>query len=151
MDLESQDPIFNVNLGQDENLIWTKKLRCSQSISLQYVSAVTKTWSYQHTNCSLWGLCNCSYSGHSGSVLIRHKFSMFTFSNVMIFRVVHVSLSRVKDSVKKNLTSLLVDPSLIFKTAIRFFLSSKKKTFEKNWKESSVHEVKGDLCLCFFT
>ena len=32
MDLESQDPIFNANLGQDENLIWTKKLRCSQSI-----------------------------------------------------------------------------------------------------------------------
>ena len=26
MDLESQDPIFNANLGQDENLIWTKKL-----------------------------------------------------------------------------------------------------------------------------
>ena len=24
MDLESQDPIFNANLGQDENLIWTK-------------------------------------------------------------------------------------------------------------------------------
>ena len=34
MDLESQDPIFNANLGQDENLIWTKKLRCSQSIRL---------------------------------------------------------------------------------------------------------------------
>ena len=33
MDLESQDPIFNANLGQDENLIWTKKLRCSHSIS----------------------------------------------------------------------------------------------------------------------
>ena len=32
MDLESQDPIFNANLGQDENLIWTKKLRCSHSI-----------------------------------------------------------------------------------------------------------------------
>ena len=31
MDLESQDPIFNANLGQDENLIWTKKLRCSHS------------------------------------------------------------------------------------------------------------------------
>ena len=34
MDLESQDPIFNANLGQDENLIWTKKLRCSHSIRL---------------------------------------------------------------------------------------------------------------------
>ena len=33
MDLESQDPIFNDNLGQDENLIWTKKLRCSHSMS----------------------------------------------------------------------------------------------------------------------
>ena len=32
MDLESQDPIFNANLGQDDNLIWTKKLRCSHSI-----------------------------------------------------------------------------------------------------------------------
>ena len=32
MDLESQDPIFNANLGQDENLIWTKKLRCSHPI-----------------------------------------------------------------------------------------------------------------------
>ena len=32
MDLESQDPIFNANLGQDKNLIWTKKLRCSHSI-----------------------------------------------------------------------------------------------------------------------
>ena len=31
MDLESQDPIFNANLGQDEKLIWTKKFRCSQS------------------------------------------------------------------------------------------------------------------------
>ena len=29
MDLESQDLIFNANLGQDENIIWTKKLRCS--------------------------------------------------------------------------------------------------------------------------
>ena len=35
MDLESQDPIFNVNLGQDENIIWTKKLRCSHSITLE--------------------------------------------------------------------------------------------------------------------
>ena len=35
MDLESQDPIFNANLGQDENLIWTKKLRCSHSINLK--------------------------------------------------------------------------------------------------------------------
>ena len=26
MDVENQDPIFNANLGQDENLIWTKKL-----------------------------------------------------------------------------------------------------------------------------
>ena len=34
MDLESQDPIFNANLGQDENLIWTKKLRCSHSMML---------------------------------------------------------------------------------------------------------------------
>ena len=34
MDLESQDPIFNANLGQDENLIWTKKLRCSHTIML---------------------------------------------------------------------------------------------------------------------
>ena len=33
IDLESQDPIFNANLGQDENLIWTKKLRCSHSNS----------------------------------------------------------------------------------------------------------------------
>ena len=32
MDLESQDPIFNANLGQDENLMWTKKLRCSHSM-----------------------------------------------------------------------------------------------------------------------
>ena len=29
MDLESQDPRFNANLGLDENSIWTKKLRCS--------------------------------------------------------------------------------------------------------------------------
>ena len=36
MDLESQDPIFNANLGQDENLIWTKKLRCSHSINLPF-------------------------------------------------------------------------------------------------------------------
>ena len=35
MDLESQDLIFNANLGQDENLIWTKKLRCSHSIKLE--------------------------------------------------------------------------------------------------------------------
>ena len=34
MDLESQDPIFNANLGQDENLIWTKKIRCSHLICL---------------------------------------------------------------------------------------------------------------------
>ena len=34
MNLESQDPIFNANLGQDENLPWTKKLRCSHSINL---------------------------------------------------------------------------------------------------------------------
>ena len=34
MDLESRDPIFNANLGQDENLIWTKKPRCSHSIRL---------------------------------------------------------------------------------------------------------------------
>ena len=33
MDLESQDPIFNAYLGQYENLIWTKKLRCSHSIN----------------------------------------------------------------------------------------------------------------------
>ena len=32
MDLESQDPIFNANLGQDENLIWTIKLRGSHTI-----------------------------------------------------------------------------------------------------------------------
>ena len=35
MDLESQDPIFNANLGQDKNLIWTKKLRCSHSIRIE--------------------------------------------------------------------------------------------------------------------
>ena len=29
MDLESQDSRFNANLGLDQNLIWTKKLRCS--------------------------------------------------------------------------------------------------------------------------
>ena len=34
LDLESQDPIFNANQGQDENLIWTKKLRCSHSITM---------------------------------------------------------------------------------------------------------------------
>ena len=88
---------------------------------------------------------------------------MFTFSNVMIFRVVHVSLSRVKDSVKKNLTSLQVDPSLIFKTAIRFFLSSKKKHLKKigrralcmKWKVTfacaSTHEGPWrlpELCCC---
>ena len=39
MDLESQDPIFNANLGQDENLIWTKKLRCSHSITLWGLNA----------------------------------------------------------------------------------------------------------------
>ena len=33
MDLESQDPIFKANLGKDENLIWTKKFRCSQPTS----------------------------------------------------------------------------------------------------------------------
>ena len=33
MDLERQDPIFNANLGQDEKLIWTKKFRCSQSMT----------------------------------------------------------------------------------------------------------------------
>ena len=32
MDLESQGPRFNANLGLDQNLIWTEKLRCSQSI-----------------------------------------------------------------------------------------------------------------------
>ena len=36
MDLESQDPIFNANLGQDENLIWTIKLRCSHTIRLLF-------------------------------------------------------------------------------------------------------------------
>ena len=41
MDLESQDPIFNANLGQDENLIWTKKLRCSHSIRLTGQAAFT--------------------------------------------------------------------------------------------------------------
>ena len=34
IDLESQDPIFNANLGPDKNLIWTKKLRCSHSMNL---------------------------------------------------------------------------------------------------------------------
>ena len=29
MDLESQDPRFNANLGLDQNIIRTKKLRCS--------------------------------------------------------------------------------------------------------------------------
>ena len=42
MDLESQDPIFNANLGQDENLIWTKKLRCSHSMRLCKVKGVCK-------------------------------------------------------------------------------------------------------------
>ena len=43
MDLESQDPIFNANMGQDENLIWTKKLRCSQSITLTFFPIRDKT------------------------------------------------------------------------------------------------------------
>ena len=29
MDLESQDPRFNANLGLDQNLIWTKTVRCT--------------------------------------------------------------------------------------------------------------------------
>ena len=33
MDLESQDPRFNANLGLDQNSIWTKNLRYSHSIS----------------------------------------------------------------------------------------------------------------------
>ena len=37
MDLESPDPIFNANLGPDENLIWTKKLRCSHTIRHEYM------------------------------------------------------------------------------------------------------------------
>ena len=37
MDLESQDPISNANLGQDEKLIWTKKLRCSHSMTMTLV------------------------------------------------------------------------------------------------------------------
>ena len=48
MDLESQDPIFNANLGQDENLIWTKKLRCSHSIRPPNILlALTSDW--EHT------------------------------------------------------------------------------------------------------
>ena len=39
IDLESQDPIFNANLGQDENLNWTKKLRCSHSIIVFYATS----------------------------------------------------------------------------------------------------------------
>ena len=41
MDLESQDPIFNANLGQVENLIWTKKLRCSHSINTSLIHILT--------------------------------------------------------------------------------------------------------------
>ena len=29
MDLKSQDPSFNAHLGLDQNLIWTKVLRCA--------------------------------------------------------------------------------------------------------------------------
>ena len=47
MDLESQDPIFNVNLGQDENLIWTQKLRCSHSINLLTYMGVFGLWFVQ--------------------------------------------------------------------------------------------------------
>ena len=43
MDLESQDPIFNANLGQDKNLIWTKKLRCSHSMKIQEGSPTLRT------------------------------------------------------------------------------------------------------------
>ena len=43
MDMESPDPIFNANLGQDENLTWTKKLRCSQSI-LNQVHSKAYRW-----------------------------------------------------------------------------------------------------------
>ena len=32
MDLESQDPRFNAHLGLDQNLIWTKKLKCCHPI-----------------------------------------------------------------------------------------------------------------------
>ena len=58
MDLESQDPIFNANLGQYENLIWTKKLRYSQTICLAhapYYSSVRATpfafWATQKEVC----------------------------------------------------------------------------------------------------
>ena len=39
-DLESQDPIFYANMGQDENLIWTKKLRRSHTNKHHFISSL---------------------------------------------------------------------------------------------------------------
>ena len=38
IDLESLDPKFNANLGPDQNLIWTEKLRCSHPITVSKVA-----------------------------------------------------------------------------------------------------------------
>ena len=52
MDLESQDPIFNANLGQDKNLIWTKKLRCSHSI--KKYSKASEEWTQSIWYGTIW-------------------------------------------------------------------------------------------------